>query len=260
MIRACGGLVVRDGRLAVVHRPKYDDWSLPKGKAKPDERDEDCALREIEEETGLRVDLGEELATTTYLDAQGRPKRVRWWLMTPRSGGVHTSEEVDELRWLTPAEARELLTYARDVELLDVASRRRRAALRAAAPPPRGFRLATVRTGRRSGATPRPGSVAPARRVRARSGRKPSALALAAAGREASSSIDALELVRAVLVSDDACDRAGAAAGGEGELRSWRVELCEPAVHDSPRGGDLRRRRRVARQGRGCEAERADVD
>ena len=119
MIRACGGLIVREGRLAVVHRPKYDDWSLPKGKAKPGERDEDCALREIEEETGLRVDLGEELPTTTYLDAQRRPKRVRWWLMTPRSGEFTPSDEVDELRWLTPAEARELLTYARDAELLD---------------------------------------------------------------------------------------------------------------------------------------------
>ena len=61
MIRASGGLIVRDGRVAVVHRPKYDDWSFPKGKANAGESDEECALREIEEETGLRVTLGEEL-------------------------------------------------------------------------------------------------------------------------------------------------------------------------------------------------------
>ena len=96
VIRACGGVIERDGRVVVVHRPKYDDWSLPKGKAHPGESDEDCALREIEEETGLRVDLGEELATTTHLDAQGRPKRVRWWRMTPLSGEFTPTDEVDE--------------------------------------------------------------------------------------------------------------------------------------------------------------------
>jgi 8-oxo-dGTP diphosphatase len=119
VIRASGGLIVRDGRVVVVHRPKYDDWSLPKGKANAGESDEECALREIEEETGLRVTLGEELAPTTYFDAQGRPKRVRWWRMTPISGEFTPTKEVDELRWLTPDEARSLLSYTRDVELLD---------------------------------------------------------------------------------------------------------------------------------------------
>ncbi len=119
VIRASGGLIVRDGLVVVVHRPRYDDWSLPKGKAEPDESDEACALREIEEETGLRVELGEELATTRYIDSKGRPKRVRWWRMTPLSGEFTPSDEVDELRWLAPAEARAALTYPRDVELLD---------------------------------------------------------------------------------------------------------------------------------------------
>ena len=120
-VRAAGGVIVRDGKVVVVHRPKYDDWSLPKGKCDSGESDEACALREIEEETGLSCELGEELPTTRYRDAKGRPKRVRWWMMRPVSGDFSPTNEVDELRWLIPDEARVLLTYARDVELLDVA-------------------------------------------------------------------------------------------------------------------------------------------
>jgi 8-oxo-dGTP diphosphatase len=123
-IRAAGGVIVRDGLVVVVHRPEYDDWSFPKGKADPGETDEDCALREIEEETGLRCDLAEELATTRHHDRKGRPKRVRWWLMRPLAGAFEPSDEVDQLRWLTPTEARAVLTYAGDVELLDEALER----------------------------------------------------------------------------------------------------------------------------------------
>ena len=121
-IRAAGGVILRDGRVVVVHRPKYDDWSLPKGKAEPGESDEDCALREIEEETGLRCELGAELSTTHHRDAKGRPKRVRWWLMWPLDGEFEATGEVDELRWLTPEEATALLSYPRDVALLEEAS------------------------------------------------------------------------------------------------------------------------------------------
>src|SRR3954470_10760122 len=65
-VLAAGGVVVRDGRVAVVHRPKYDDWSLPKGKLDPGEGFEEAALREVEEETGMRCRLGRELPSTEY--------------------------------------------------------------------------------------------------------------------------------------------------------------------------------------------------
>jgi 8-oxo-dGTP diphosphatase len=117
-VEAAGGVVVRDGKVALVHRPKYDDWSLPKGKLDPGESFEDAALREVEEETGLRCRLGRELSSTEYRDGKGRPKLVRYWEMTPLDGDFTPSGEVDELRWLEAAEAEGLLSYEHDRELL----------------------------------------------------------------------------------------------------------------------------------------------
>lgn len=119
LVRAAGGLVVRDGKVLLVHRPKYDDWTFPKGKAEPGETDEACAVREVEEETGLRCELLDELPQTRYQDSKGRPKRVRWWRMQPVSGTFVPTDEVDELRWLDPAAAPALLSYERDLALLD---------------------------------------------------------------------------------------------------------------------------------------------
>jgi 8-oxo-dGTP pyrophosphatase MutT (NUDIX family) len=123
VIRAAGGVVVRDGKdgrqILVVHRPRYDDWTFPKGKAELDESDEDCALREVEEETGLRCDLDRELPSTSYSDAHGRPKRVRYWLMRPVGGELRFEHEVDDARWVQLEEAAGLLTYARDLLVLD---------------------------------------------------------------------------------------------------------------------------------------------
>src|ERR687895_190115 len=90
-VRAAGGVVWRrsdDGpvRILVVHRPRYDDWSLPKGKNDPGESDADCALREVREETGFSCRLGAELPSTSYRDNKGRPKTVRYWAMEPVSG------------------------------------------------------------------------------------------------------------------------------------------------------------------------------
>ena len=123
MIRAAGGVVVRNGddgmEVLVVHRPRYDDWTLPKGKAEPGETDEACALREVEEETGLRCELDRELASTSYTDSHGRPKLVRYWLMHPVAGDLSFTNEVDQATWLSPDEARELLSYERDLPVLD---------------------------------------------------------------------------------------------------------------------------------------------
>jgi 8-oxo-dGTP diphosphatase len=118
-VQAAGGLVVLDGRVALVHRPKYDDWTLPKGKLDPGETFEDAALREVWEETGMRCRLGRELPSTHYTDQKGRPKVVRYWRMDVESGDFEPNDEVDELRWLEAGEARELLTYDRDRDLVD---------------------------------------------------------------------------------------------------------------------------------------------
>jgi 8-oxo-dGTP diphosphatase len=121
-VEAAGGLVWRpagDGvELVVVHRPRYDDWSLPKGKLDPGESHEEAALREVREETGLRAELDEELEASFYRDNKGRSKRVRWWSMRALDDEFDPDHEVDELRWVSPEEAAGLLTYARDRELV----------------------------------------------------------------------------------------------------------------------------------------------
>ena len=120
-IDAAGGLVVHDGRVLLVHRPRYDDWTFPKGKLDAGESFEDAAVREVEEETGVRCSLGRELPSTRY-DVGERPKLVRYWLMTPESETpFEPNDETDELRWVALVDAAELLTYTRDRELLRIA-------------------------------------------------------------------------------------------------------------------------------------------
>jgi 8-oxo-dGTP diphosphatase len=117
-IRAAGGVVLRDGEVLLVHRPRYDDWSLPKGKLDDGESFEEAALREVLEETGYACVLGAPLGTTRY-ESRGRPKEVRWFAMEPTGDAVAHDDEVDEVRWVTPADALRLLTYERDRELLN---------------------------------------------------------------------------------------------------------------------------------------------
>jgi 8-oxo-dGTP diphosphatase len=121
-VLAAGGVVVRDdGRVAVVHRPRYDDWSLPKGKLDTGESFEAGALREVEEETGVRGRIVGELDPTSYVDRKGRDKLVRWYRMEVDGAPLEfvPNDEVDELRWLTAGEARALLTYEQDRTLLE---------------------------------------------------------------------------------------------------------------------------------------------
>ena len=117
MVRAAGGIIVRDGAVLLVHRPKYDDWSFPKGKLEAGESWEDGAVREVEEETGLHCAVGELVGSTSYPVLQG-PKEVRYYRMTC-DGEARAQNEVDDVRWLPFDEARALLSHERDRALLD---------------------------------------------------------------------------------------------------------------------------------------------
>lgn len=114
-VEAAGGVLVsEDGRVLLVHRPRYDDWTLPKGKLDAGESFEEAAVREVWEETGLSCSLGEELQSTEYHDNKGRPKIVRYWLMEVEGGEFEPNDEVDEVRWVSVGEAAAALTYDRD--------------------------------------------------------------------------------------------------------------------------------------------------
>lgn len=126
LIRAAGGIVLRASanggwEVAVVHRPEQGDWTLPKGKLEPGETSAACALREVQEETGLDCTLGPFIGQVEYVDRKGRPKVVDYWLMQPHSGDFQPSEEVDELRWLGLGDAMALLSYPHDRELVTTA-------------------------------------------------------------------------------------------------------------------------------------------
>src|SRR4051794_25263084 len=103
-VRAAGGIVWRVdvGVLTVllVHRPKYGDWTFPKGKLEVGESDAEAAHREVEEETGFDCVLGRELPSVRYLDNKGRSKQVRYWEMTVAGGTFAANDEVDDLEWL----------------------------------------------------------------------------------------------------------------------------------------------------------------
>jgi 8-oxo-dGTP diphosphatase len=103
--------------VVLVHRPKYDDWSLPKGKLDPGESWATAALRELHEETGQRGALGHELEPVFYDDRKGRAKAVRYWIVEAdpdRSEPFKASDEVDEIRWLPPEQATQHLTHQLD--------------------------------------------------------------------------------------------------------------------------------------------------
>ena len=129
-VRAAGGVVIRPARrslprrveVALIHRPRYDDWSFPKGKRDGEESDAETAQREVEEETGLRCRLGRDLGEVKYRDARGRDKIVSYWVMEPEDAEAPINvpnREVDDLRWCRVSDAARLLTYPHDRELLE---------------------------------------------------------------------------------------------------------------------------------------------
>jgi 8-oxo-dGTP pyrophosphatase MutT (NUDIX family) len=125
LVRAGGGVVWRRGpgglEVLLIHRPRYDDWSFPKGKVDGGESDEEAAVREVEEEVGLRLLPGPELVSTRYRDSKDRRKIVRYWAMELPYGGEEpfAGDGVDEVRWVDFDEARQYLTWERDLVVLD---------------------------------------------------------------------------------------------------------------------------------------------
>ena len=122
-IEASGGLVVRPSpdrpQILIVHRPRYDDWTFPKGKNEPEEDPIDAALREVSEETGQQPRPIALVGETSYT-VNGATKRIRWFGMRTNDPRPFTpNDEVDEIRWVDSGEARALLSYHHDRVLLD---------------------------------------------------------------------------------------------------------------------------------------------
>lgn len=116
----CWRVVDGELQLLVIHRPRYDDWSWPKGKQDSGETLPETAVRELREETGLRITLGVHLADSEY-KVRGHDKLVRYWAaeVPPNARAVPEDDEVDVMRWVTPEQAREMLTNTDDRAPLD---------------------------------------------------------------------------------------------------------------------------------------------
>ncbi len=124
-MRAAGGIITRvsgDGerQTLLIHRPRYDDWSFPKGKCDSEEESyKQASLREVLEETGFRCELGAKLEAVEYVDRQGRSKRVQYWEMAVVDGQFAPNDEVDKIKWLPFDRAIDRLTNKRDRRLLE---------------------------------------------------------------------------------------------------------------------------------------------
>jgi 8-oxo-dGTP pyrophosphatase MutT (NUDIX family)/phosphohistidine phosphatase SixA len=128
LIRAAGCIVWRQGsqepEVVLVHRPRLDDWSFPKGKLELHEPSIAGAVREVDEETGLSVRVGPRLPDQHYMVNGGTPKVVHYWAAEPPKGAdlsaYEPNQEIDEVRWVQMSKARKRLTYPHDADLLDV--------------------------------------------------------------------------------------------------------------------------------------------
>lgn len=122
---ACGAVVIHEGAVLLVHRPKYDDWAYPKGKQDPGEHDTVTAVREVLEETGVEIRLGIPLPSQAYVQADGRTKIVHYWIGhvvgDPDISGYQANSEIDQVLWVPLAEAAGRLTYAMDRTLIETA-------------------------------------------------------------------------------------------------------------------------------------------
>jgi len=119
IVLAAGGIIRNNSNeFLVIHRSKYDDWSFPKGKLDHGEELEECALREVHEETGFYCELRDFLGTVAYVDRKGREKKVYYWQMKILDGYFQENSEVDAIDWLHKAQALEILSYSHDRELL----------------------------------------------------------------------------------------------------------------------------------------------
>jgi 8-oxo-dGTP diphosphatase len=126
-VRAAGGVVTRTGddgiEILVVHRPAYDDWSLPKGKLEPGEDDATAARREVLEETGVDAVVTAPVGSVEYTDRRGRAKRVQYFSMTPRAANRRApDDEVDVVEWWPVQRAATDLTYPHDRALAAAAT------------------------------------------------------------------------------------------------------------------------------------------
>ena len=126
LVRAAGVVLLRGApdhrEVLIVHRPRRQDWSLPKGKVDPGEHVLAAAVRECMEESSYLPRLGAPLPTLTY-NALGRPKEVRYWVATARSNEPFMpNDEVDEIQWLPVAQARHRLTYEHDADTVEAAA------------------------------------------------------------------------------------------------------------------------------------------
>ncbi len=118
-MKAAGGIVVRAAKkgpkILLVHRPRYNDWSFPKGKLDPGEKFKHAARREVLEETGYSCKLHKpSLPSILYKDRNGRRKEVRYWIMTALSGEFEPNDEVDLIAWVRVDKVNERLSYAKD--------------------------------------------------------------------------------------------------------------------------------------------------